>query len=358
MAPPTRRTSLSADVVQTLTEAVLDAYTYDELRQAVFFGTGRRIERELNVQRGERFVFQDLIELAGRGGWVDTLMRVLVVERPDNPWLRETALMNGFGAPIPPAPNAQEPHALEKVVRSRGAFVNFADFITRLAPIARRMCRVDVGRGATMGTGWLVSQDLVLTNYHVVEAVCERRFSRDAVLCRFDLSHEGIETTAPVSGLAADWLVDHSRYSATDSSGTGDPGEDELDYAVLRLAQPLGAVVVNGQPRGWIQLTTNPPAVGQGDILLVSQHAQGRPLELTFGQVLDYNGNSTRIRHDANTEPGSSGSPCFTVELQAFGLHHAGGPGTQFKYNQCIPVRRVIERLTEKGIEPFWTVSA
>ena len=76
----------------------------------------------------------------------------------------------------------------------------------------------------------------------------------------------------------------------------------------------------------------------------------------SIARALDLVGGGRRLRHDANTLPGSSGSPCFSVALDFVALHHAGGDARYGKadYNQAIPTAKIIERLTRKGIAPFW----
>jgi V8-like Glu-specific endopeptidase len=49
-----------------------------------------------------------------------------------------------------------------------------------------------------------------------------------------------------------------------------------------------------------------------------------------------------RLRYRNNTEPGSSGSPVFTLAWELVALHHAGAPGPEpASYNQGIPMARI-----------------
>jgi hypothetical protein len=85
-------------------------------------------------------------------------------------------------------------------------------------------------------------------------------------------------------------------------------------------------------------------------------------MQLAFGTVKCFAGGGRRLRHDAKTLPGSSGSPCFNVDLQLVALHHAGDPQSnlQFKgeFNQAIPIGLVVEHLKGKGLTPFWDVGS
>ena len=131
-------------------------------------------------------------------------------------------------------------------------------------------------------------------------------------------------------------IVDSSPPSPNDPNLTnGDPSDDELDYALLRLVRDIGNEPAgsgnnpDAPVRSWTQLAAN--SLNINDPILVLQHPQNpvswklEPLKLTMGRALDLVGGGRRLRHDANTLPGSSGSPCFSVTLAFVALHHAGG---------------------------------
>jgi len=49
-------------------------------------------------------------------------------------------------------------------------------------------------------------------------------------------------------------------------------------------------------------------------------------LQLTVGTIKEFNAACTRVRYDANSKAGSSGSPCFDGDLRLVALHHAHDP--------------------------------
>ena len=71
--------------------------------------------------------------------------------------------------------------------------------------------------------------------------------------------------------------------------------------------------------------------------MFLLQHPKGEPLQLTVGTVTGFNSAGTRVRYDANSKDGSSGSPCFDADLQLVALHHAHDPDSPPKWNQAIP---------------------
>jgi hypothetical protein len=205
-----------------------------------------------------------------------------------------------------------------------------------------------------MRNGWLVASDLVLTNYHVIEDVQQSAVAAADVTCRFDYFVDG--TAGVTSGLDASWLVDWSPYAAGDErTDAPEPTPEEVDYALIRLVRPVGEEnVPGGGKRGWVTVAARPPVVVAEDLVMVPQFPDGRSLELSFGKALEYNKGATRLRYDANTEEGASGSPAVTMALEPFGLHHAGGPGRTQKYNQCVPLRLVIQRMARENVSQWW----
>ena len=138
------------------------------------------------------------------------------------------------------------------------------------------VCRVElkVQGGMTYGTGFLVAPTLVMTNYHVAEAVVMGAQGKTTaggfsptpsdVVLRFDYKRSvegdvvnpGVEYT-----LADDWLATASPLSNADLRGAAAalPAEDELDFVLLRLNEAAGDEPIGGREpgavtRGWIEL--------------------------------------------------------------------------------------------------------
>lgn len=247
---------------------------------------------------------------------------------------------------------------LERLVRADGAFADWGLWVTRMADIGRRICRIEFQAGVTMsgGTGFLVAPSLVLTNFHVLEKQESKLLSAADVRVRFDFAI-GSQSSTTVS-LASDWLVDSSSYSTHDPGDQGgSPDEDHLDYALIRLERAVGEEPVNGAARGWIELSGGTPTPKPHSILFVGQHPKLEPLKLAVGAVINSNSNLTRLRYDANTESGSSGSPCLDVGLNVVALHHAGDPDYSKllgDFNQGIPIPLILKRLAKRGVPRFW----
>jgi hypothetical protein len=96
----------------------------------------------------------------------------------------------------------------------------------------------------------------------------------------------------------------------------------ELDFALIRLAEPAGEDAVPGGKRGVICPAPKPLTAGRP--LIILQHPDAKPLKLAIGSVVNPDVSSYRVSYTVNTEPGSSGSPCFTAGLDLVAIHHWG----------------------------------
>jgi hypothetical protein len=86
--------------------------------------------------------------------------------------------------------------------------------------------------------------------------------------------------------------------------------------------------------------------------LMIVQHPDGSPLKLALDTegIIGLNANGTRVRYATNTEPGSSGSPCFDLDWNLIALHQYGDRNYGHpRYNQGVPVNLIQARLTDAG---------
>ncbi|MFO0648128.1 MAG: serine protease [Polyangiales bacterium] len=237
---------------------------------------------------------------------------------------------------------------LEKVL-SELQIADAAQWVANYQAMMGRVALVHTGAKGS-GTGFLIGPDLVLTNWHVVECVANGSVSPADVTVRFDYWRPpgGLADQFTDVKLAPQWLIDHSPWSAADIdvNTTALPRPDELDFALLRLARPIGSETRDGAPRGWITLPKE-TRVSPGQSVLILQHPNGHPLRLAFDGVLSMNANNTRVRYRTNTLPGSSGSPCFDQNWTLLALHHAGDPRLASTYNEGVPaaaIRALLEQ--------------
>ncbi|WP_436497351.1 trypsin-like peptidase domain-containing protein [Actinokineospora sp. HUAS TT18] len=148
----------------------------------------------------------------------------------------------------------------------------------------------DVGNG----TGWLIGPDLLITNFHVINARLPTE--GDAGEADFDL--QGKATRALFDFYNTDAKIE--TVAATECLAS----DKALDYAILRV--PSG-------PRRPLRLRTSPILKPMERALQervnVLQHPGGLPMRLGFRNNFVVSGTADRLSYLTDTAGGSSGSP-------------------------------------------------
>ena len=338
---------LTGQQYEQFSKALRDAYDASRLKRMLKFRLDKNLDDISIASSLEEVVFA-LIGASEAEGWTVDLLRAARESNPGNPALFTFAQEFGLVAnDSPPQPE------LERIIKTTNSFLDVMKWRALLGQIETQVCRVEVttNGGMIFGTGFLLAPDIVITNYHVVDAViaCEqgratamgRMATRAEVVLRFDYKRTADGSTVNPGteyGLAENgWLIDSSPLSPVDKQHdpkTCLPRADELDYALLRLAvaagnEPIGEKSEPEAPRrGWINVSNGPHTLMPGSPLFIVQHLQGSPLQLALdtNAVRSVNANGTRVTYRTNTLPGSSGSPCFDQNWELVALHHSGDP--------------------------------
>lgn len=354
---------LQGKELEQIANAIVKGYRANTLSRILRFKWGVVLEDHVNVNHGFLDVVTDLIDWTERKGRTLELLKLAFAENPENPQLQQAAKELGisiedarrkYDLDVP----AERPASLEAAVNAQSRLINFELFQTRLPALGNRICRIETP--VKKGTGFLVSPDRVLTNFHVVKELIENKSLEEHTVCRFD--YRGLEgDVAPVGKpykLAANGVLAKSPYSQSDLSGDGDPGPGELDYALLQLTEKVGNTPgSDNKERGWFNLVTESSVVAMRDFIVIAQHAEAQPLEIAWGHVVGFPAAGSRLRYDTTTEAGSSGSPCFTIDLNILALHHAAEPKNKPTYNQAVPLWLVARDLKANKIQPSEGVS-
>lgn len=345
----------TGEELQEIMEAIVSGYDLQDWRQTLRFKWGLVLDNLINPHQGFYGVVSDLISWTERKGKTRELLALAFAESPGNENLRQLAIKHElaledtvlkYGKETPP-----KPATLEAMVNSHSRLIDYGRFLARLQSLGPRICRVETPY--KKGTGFLIGSDCVLTNFHVVEEVVGDPSSAEKVICRFDLRETASGQTAITPKpfkLAPNGIGPSSPYSPADLTGRGDPQLGELDYAVLRLAESVGSMPMGaGEQRGWFELSNDALIVAMHDFVVIPQHALGNKLEIAWGSVVSFPASGIRLRYDATTEAGSSGSPCCTADLDIVALHHAAEPLRKPNYNQAVPLWLVARDLERKN---------
>jgi hypothetical protein len=364
--------------------AILKAYNVQSLTMTVQYLMDEQLA---NIVPPGDFTWQvfNLVQWADMNGREVELVQALGKSRPKHALMQQIYNKYGLSVPVsvqsaganrPNAPATVADGGLEQIVRPHLSFNDFGIWQERMTQVGGRVCMITIS-GAPQGTGFLVGPDAVLTNYHVMESVLAGRRQPTEVECVFDFKRaaDGTTTRTPVR-LHTDWQIDNSEYAPkemTPSTEGDDPTTEQLDYALIRLAEsiggrpwsqktdPTGAAPDKMVGRGWFQLpNAGAPSPFKSPMgVLIAQHPSGFPLKLALdtdginqqtGRWLNAAG--TRVRYATNTLGGSSGSPVCDMEWNLIALHHYGDSvysHSTTKSNQGVPIQLIRDRLAKRG---------
>ena len=252
---------------------------------------------------------------------------------------------------------------LEKIINVAAGFADPALFRLRLAEAEVRTARIDIG-GKAKGTGFLIGDSLLLTNWHVVKGGVE------GAVAVFDNKvsplGKGEQDPGRAVAFASSWLVARSVHEpASLEIGQDGPPGGNWDFAVVRLAEPIGTQAIGPDPqakdadkRGRYLLDGGPYHFEEAESILILGHPAGRPVQFSYASPsrVRQTKNLNRVRYQTNTEGGSSGSPVFNRDWRVVALHHAAGP-TQIpgefnlktgEFNQGIPISGIVNELKKQ----------
>lgn len=317
----------------------------------------------------------DLLRAANNQGWLPGLIGALQQDQPDSEELQEVlrdSLSTASARQLQDLAagggnlTAKVQAELQQILPGKGTTLNLQALNRRL----RSICRIDYAdlNPPGVGTGFLVGPDLVLTNWHVVKRVEEAPAASKSRLAgelrfRFDLIDRaaaedagGRVCSANVAG-ASPVLRSSPPGGIEILGGQGEPAMNELDYALVRLAEKVGndpvAGAMPGETRGHIQLLESMPQPVTNNALMVLQHPMRGELQFAIGTVLGPNQTGSRTKHTAATQPGSSGSLVLDAYLAATALHNGTRSDTKLEqqpYNTAVPLSHIVSDLKSGGI--------
>jgi len=209
---------------------------------------------------------------------------------------------------------AQEPvdFAFERAIGNNDSvYSNFCEFILLAKRKVGRIVVKDGNQIEAYATGFMVSDRLMLTNWHVFRTMDEVGNSEVAFF--YELDVQGHPTTATIFKLAADDFY----YS-----------NEELDYCFVAVDPKDISGKTELTSIGYHYLDPKLGKLGEEgkEKLNIIHHPDGDYKQLsirenTFTKILE-----NTIWYETDTAPGSSGSPVFNDQWQVVALHHSGVP--------------------------------
>jgi V8-like Glu-specific endopeptidase len=218
----------------------------------------------------------------------------------DEPKLAD--VVDGLAA-VPPA---DQQLALERIIDASSELQSWT-FLPRGARAARPVARVSAlvhGRDVPIGTGFLVSPTLVMTNNHVLPLPSVARQALVELGVELDIDNR--------PQLPVQLTLDPRRFFFTDV---------DLDVTVVSVASGDGAPP--GESFGWATLGPDQGSVVTGEELNIVGHPGGRLKEIAIRDNRLVAILAEFLQYTTDTETGNSGSPVFNNQWQVVALHHA-----------------------------------
>ena len=253
--PPPNETTLTGARFELFVKALMKAYpSKSSLTKMLEFRLEKQLEELAFGDNLEDLIF-NLVKVANAAGWTPKLISAAIAAQPGNPQLLaffQDRPPLGLGLAAAPAGLGGD-HWCGAAGSS-----TMPTWMRRMENVVSQVCRIEVPEaltGGSVGTGFLVGPDLVLTNYHVVAALLRGAAQPGAVRVVFDyfMAGQGFGV-----GLAANYLLADSPMSPVDNELQKSrlPTDSELDFALLRLSTPVASQPRNGgsQARGYLSL--------------------------------------------------------------------------------------------------------
>ncbi len=201
-----------------------------------------------------------------------------------------------------------------------------------LRPVAFLQRGLEVSRSVAyirgLGTGFLVTENLLLTNNHVLSSV---DLLANAVF-RFNYQDDFLGHAQPIEEY-------HALPNGLFHTNEG------LDYTLVQLEKKPG------QKWGYLSLKPRNIKIKCEDRVNIIQHPGGQAKQISFqNNFVEYVGENV-VQYVTSTLNGSSGSPVLNDAWEVIALHHAGGnlpePTTQRRYfrNEGILIEKILADL-------------
>ena len=206
----------------------------------------------------------------------------------------------------------QEPvdFAFERAIgKNDSVYSNFVDLIENAK---QKVGRIHVKHGAKnigFATGFMVAENLLLTNWHVFKTIEEVGDSEVQFMYEYDLF--GKEKT-------------HTDFNLM--SSTFFYSNKELDYCFVAVSPIDTSGKVKLSDFGYIFLDPGLGKLGDEEVerLNIIHHPDGDLKQLSIRENLFKKITPISIWYETDTAPGSSGSPVFNDQWQVVALHHMG----------------------------------
>jgi endonuclease G, mitochondrial len=217
----------------------------------------------------------------------------------------------------------------ERIIGSSDLFdINYLELAIA---VGRAVARIEIGDARA--TGFLVGPGVLMTNHHVIEDEMDGR----RAVAQFDYQ----DNASGELLVRQDYRLNPDKFFFTD---------DVLDFTVI------GVEGVSARSRAltaypWVRLIAELGKAEKGDDVNIIQHPRGGLKQIAFrrNEVIEIpEGQKDFLYYTTDTEPGSSGSPCFNDQWELIALHHSGVA----ELNKQKQILRTDGQVWQKGKDP------
>jgi hypothetical protein len=292
-------------------------------------------------------LWHDLLEKLAIAGKVRPVVKAAREQFPNNPRTPFLdALLACRPAPVSAEPvpdqrpdfddTVSTPEALlffDDLTMPAGQVPNLITTLNRMIGIAPAVCllRVENPFGSFYGTGFRISDKLILSNHHVL-------FPNNQVATKvqadfgFDVDVHG----ASIAVTSLEGITSTIKSEKADDWGV-------IEIPDMRHCWPILALDAA-------------PAPQIGDLAYILQHPGGQQKRLGYVRNMISDVDERVVRYLTDTQPGSSGAPVFDTGGRLIALHHAGGRPVEVvgkppvAKNEGIRISRVLAQLKSRGL--------
>jgi len=287
----------------------------------------------INTDGQIRSVWHAVVDEARKQGRIDTIVGIAAKQYPgsaDQLRLALNAPQPGVESPFnirDAAWKSEVPSDVQERIIGKQSTLLPIGFLELGLQRARSVARI-VTANRESGTGFLVNENLIVTNNHVLPdeataATATVQFNFEQTVAGLDKPVETVKCRPDLGFLTS---KDH-------------------DWTVVRLEGDVNAK--------WGAIPLVPVKIAKEDRVVIIQHPGGGQKQIALAHNLVTYVDDQVIQYLTDTMPGSSGSPVFNEAWQVIALHHSGGwlrePGgkEQLFRNEGIAIGQVLSGARE-----------